>query len=135
MKLSRQEEVAILTTCSIGAHRNDRVSLSEIAKEHGISLPFLKKIARSLRCAGIITSKEGSGGGYILSKDPLTISVLDILEATGTVDKEHSSLSERTVGPCPLQKNCMPQKIRIFISNAFARYCSNITIDQVIKNK
>ncbi len=81
MKLTRQEEVAILVVSSIGARINQRVPLSDIASEHGISQLFLKKIARNLRKAGIIDSKEGVDGGYTLAKDPSSISVLDILKS------------------------------------------------------
>ncbi len=131
MKLTRQEEVAILIVSSIGDRASRRVPLSDISHEHGVSLLFLKKIARSLRIAGIIDSKEGVGGGYTLAKDPADISVLDILEAVGSGDKE--LISPDTSHMCPLLPNCMPQKIRHFISNAFSTYCSNVSVDQIIK--
>jgi len=135
MKLTRQEEVAILLVSTIGDRANQRVPLSDISHEHGVSLLFLKKIARSLRQAGIIDSKEGVHGGYTLAKDPSSISVLDILQAVGGEDVELVSSSKNSSRICPLQPNCMPQKIRHFISNAFSTYCSNISVDQFIKKE
>lgn len=135
MKLTRQEEVAILIVSSIGDRANRRVPLSDISHEHGVSLLFLKKIARSLRIAGIIDSKEGVGGGYTLAKDPSNISVLNILQAVGVEDVKLVSSSKNSSRICPLLPNCMPQKIRHFISTAFSTYCSNITIDQLIKKE
>ena len=132
MKLSRQEEIAILLISSI-ASASHRISLTDISQEHGVSILFLKKIARSLHKARIIDSKEGVGGGYILAKEPSSISVLDILQAVGPGDKE--LISSEILRICPLSPNCMPQKIRHFISNAFSRYCSNITVDQFIWNE
>lgn len=134
MKLTRQEEVSILLVSTIGSRLGQRVSLTDVSHEHGISLQFLKKIARSLRQAGIIDSKEGIHGGYILARDTSSISVLDILYAVGGGDKELIS-STQTSRVCPLDPNCIPQKIRHFISNAFSTYCSNITIDQLIKKE
>jgi Rrf2 family protein len=133
MKLTRGEEVAILIVTSIGAQIGKRVPLSDISQEHGVSLLFLKKIARSLRQAGIIDSKEGVHGGYTLAKEPSAISVLDILHAVGGETTELVSASKNSSRICPLQPNCMPQKIRHFISDAFSTYCSNITIDQLMK--
>ena len=130
MKLTRGEEVAILLVSTIASHSDARVSLSDISLEHGVSILFLKKIARRLRQASLIASKEGVGGGYILAKEPSSISVLDILQAVGLGDKE--LISSETLRICPLAPNCMPQKIRHFISNAFSTYCSNITVDQFI---
>ncbi len=131
MKLNRQEEVAILLVTTIGGHIGQRTSLHDVSNEHGVSLLFLKKITRCLRQAGILDSKEGVGGGYILAKEPSDISVLDILQSVGKKDKE--LITSDTSRMCPLLPNCMPQKIRHFISNAFSTYCSNITIDQLIK--
>lgn len=131
MKLTRQEEVAILLVSTIAYHIDARVPLSDIAREHGVSLLFLKNIARRLRQAGIVDSKEGVGGGYMLAKIPSTISVLDVLQAVSHEDSE--LISSSTFRICPLEPNCIPQKIRRFISNAFSTYCSNITIDQLIK--
>jgi Rrf2 family iron-sulfur cluster assembly transcriptional regulator len=130
MKLTRGEEVAILLVSVIG-RASGRISLSDISREHGVSLLFLKKIARSLRQAGIIDSKEGAGGGYVLAKDPSAISVLDILEAVGG---QKEAILPETSRICPLAPDCLPQKIRQFISNAFSRYCSNVSIDQIVKN-
>lgn len=135
MKLTRQEEIAILLVSSIGSRIGVRVPLSDIASEHGVSILFLKKIARSLRQAGIIDSKEGAGGGYTLAKEPTAISVLDILHAVGGEDAELVSASKNSSRICPLQPNCMPQKIRHFISDAFSSYCSNISVDQLIKKE
>ena len=132
MKLTRGEEVAILLVSSIGSRAGSRIPLSDISVEHGVSLLFLKKIARSLRQAGIIDSKEGAHGGYTLAKDPSCISVLDILHAVGGKEKE---VPETTPRICPLRPNCMPQKIRRFISSAFNTYCSNISVDQLIKKE
>jgi len=132
MKLNRFEEVAILLVSAIGG-ASERISLSDISQEHGISTFFLKKIARSLRIAGIIDSKEGIHGGYTLAKDPSGISVLDILQAVGGEATELVSSSKNFSRLCPLLPTCMPQKIRHFISNAFSTYCSNITVDQFIK--
>lgn len=135
MKLTRGEEVAILLVSAIGAHIGQRVPLSDISQEHGVSILFLKKIARRLRQAGIIDSKEGVGGGYILAKEPSAISVLDILQAVGGEDVELVSSSKNSSRICPLLPNCMPQKIRHFISNAFSTYCSNISVDQLMKKE
>jgi Rrf2 family protein len=131
MKLTRQEEVAILLVSAVAGRVGARVSLSDISREHGVSIVFLKKIARMLRQSGIIDSKEGLHGGYTLVKEPASISVLDILHAVAGDDAELVSSSKNSSRICPLRPNCMPQKIRHFISDAFSTYCSNITIDQL----
>lgn len=135
MKLTRQEEVAILLVSAIGERTGERVSLSDVSGKHGVSMLFLKKIARSLRQAGIIASKEGARGGYTLAKNASSVSVLDILQAVAGDKKELVSSFRNPSRLCPILPNCMPQKIRHFISDAFSTYCSNVSVDQLIKKE
>lgn len=132
MKLSRQEEIAVLAVIEIAGNYPHRVSITDITKKHGISPLFLKKILRLLRASNLVTSKEGAGGGYVLTKDPKDVSIYDIFHAvSGTVLTEPFSLGTSTV--CPLSKDCVPHKIRSVIGTALATYLSDITIDQMIQ--
>jgi len=134
MTLSRQEEIGILLVCTIAQHVPDIVPLSKIAHDHAISVLFLKKIARFLKKAGIIESKEGTGGGYILAKDPISISVLGICNA---VSQKKSNRSVLITGPvrCPVRPACLPQNIRFLISETLMQYLSDMTLDQLIKER
>ena len=60
------------------------VAIREITDRHGIPGPFLVQILRSLRALGWVQSIRGSQGGYRLSVDPGTITLLDIAEAIGS---------------------------------------------------
>lgn len=134
MKFTRQEEIAILVVSVLGNHIGETVPVSDIAKDHGVSVLFLKKILRELRQAGIVQSKEGIGGGYTLVKQPKDISVLDVFTAVdGTKDASFiTSETHRYNTLCPLQPDCLPQQIRQLISTAFLTYLSHITIDAFI---
>ncbi len=55
-------------------------SISSIAKSQKISSKFLSQIASELKKAGILTSKEGVSGGYILAKSAKQIKILDVLK-------------------------------------------------------
>jgi Rrf2 family protein len=56
--------------------------LSQMAQDQNLPYKFLSQIAIDLKKAGLIQSKEGFGGGYVLSKPPSQISVADIVHAT-----------------------------------------------------
>lgn len=133
MKLTRTEEVAILIATSVAQSMPERISLSDISKLHGISLLFLKKIARELHQAGILVSKEGIGGGYILAKPAGDISIFDVFSCIGSFKKEEIMFEPGIDKVCPIQPDCIPQKIRKYISNAFITYCKNITLDQLMR--
>jgi len=55
--------------------------LSSIFKQKNISANYLTQIAQYFIKSGLILSKEGSGGGYKLSKPPAQISVLEVIES------------------------------------------------------
>lgn len=60
------------------------VAIREITDRHGVPGPFLVQILRTLRALGWVQSIRGSQGGYRLSVDPATITLLDIAEAVGS---------------------------------------------------
>src|SRR5476649_1844524 len=66
------------------------VLITDLAKEGHIPKKFLEAILLELRKEGILNSKKGKGGGYVLGKDPQDISVGDIIR---TLDGPLSELS------------------------------------------
>ena len=55
------------------------VLITDLAREGRIPKKFLEAILLELRKNGILNSKKGKGGGYVLGKDPQDISVGDII--------------------------------------------------------
>ena len=55
------------------------VLITNLAKEGRIPKKFLEAILLELRKNGILNSKKGKGGGYVLGKDPQDISIGDII--------------------------------------------------------
>lgn len=68
-----------------GVARTKFVSIAQIAKKNQISTKFLSQIAGELKRAGVLSSKEGVSGGYVLAKSPEKIKILDVLK---TLDGE-----------------------------------------------
>lgn len=59
------------------------VSVRAIAKRQDIPAPYLEKLLIEMRRAGLVKSIRGSIGGYQLAREPLQISIGQILEAVG----------------------------------------------------
>ena len=53
----------------------------DIAKNQNISLKYLDPIISSLKLKGLITNSKGKGSGYILTRPPASINMLDIYTA------------------------------------------------------
>jgi Rrf2 family transcriptional regulator, iron-sulfur cluster assembly transcription factor len=59
------------------------ISLSQISERQGISVSYLEQIFLLLKKHSLVHSVKGPGGGYIISKKPSEISVVEILHAVG----------------------------------------------------
>ncbi len=59
----------------------DVIRVDVIAEELKIPKEFVSKILQSLREHGIIESKKGKAGGFILAKNPNKIRLIDVVEA------------------------------------------------------
>jgi len=79
------------------------LSLSGLAKKLHISPVYLIQISQSLTKAGLIKSKEGASGGYLLAKPAHQISLLVIIEALEG-DIETRCLSGGS--PCACLSSC-----------------------------
>ncbi len=55
------------------------VSLHEIGSRQEIPARYLEQIFQKLRRAGLVRSKRGPGGGYVLARSPDEISLADVL--------------------------------------------------------
>jgi Rrf2 family protein len=55
------------------------ITIKEISEKQDVSVAYLEQILNTLRKAGLITSVKGPGGGYVLSKEPGSISIGAIL--------------------------------------------------------
>lgn len=133
MKMPRQEDFAILLMGELACHYRQRlVSLNQIAHTHGVSMLFLKKIARLLKRAGLTESKEGKGGGYFLTKKPQEVTLWDILQAVSPRSPDMSiEASQRKF--CPLYKDCLPQKIRKTVAEITAKSFASVTLADLLK--
>jgi Rrf2 family protein len=56
------------------------VSLRDISRKEEISEKYLSQIVIPLKARGLVTPIRGSCGGYVLSREPFTITVKDIVE-------------------------------------------------------
>ncbi|MCC7175198.1 MAG: Rrf2 family transcriptional regulator, partial [Bryobacterales bacterium] len=84
MKLSAQEEYGL--RCLIHMARvgqEGSLSIPEISRAEGLSVPNVAKLMRLLRIGGFVVSVRGQAGGYTLSRPPEQITVGSVLDVLG----------------------------------------------------
>lgn len=55
--------------------------IQDIAERQNIPLKFLQQILASLKVAGLLQSRKGPGGGYVLAKPPQEITLGAVIRA------------------------------------------------------
>ena len=85
MKLNTRVRYGLRAILRIAeGHGGPPVSISTIAQEQGISSKYLEQVIGPLRRSGLVLSQKGVKGGYVLSADPGSISLWDVIRALDT---------------------------------------------------
>jgi Rrf2 family protein len=78
--LSKKAQYAIKALSYLVSRQSDcPILISEIAEKKQIPLKFLENILLELRKAGILESKKGKGGGYLLKTNPEMTSLASVI--------------------------------------------------------
>jgi Rrf2 family protein len=80
MKLTGGLEWA-LHCCVVLSVADEPVPAATLAELHDVSTTYLAKQLQALSRAGIVRSTQGHAGGYLLTKSPKDVTVLDVVEA------------------------------------------------------
>ncbi len=107
MNLSQKCQYAIRAILELAKHHGEGpVAISQIAANQAIPQRFLENILNELRPTGLIESRRGIQGGYLLTRDPAAISVGEIIRLVeGPLDPV-KCIGDRNGPCCPIKDNC-----------------------------
>ena len=82
MKLTTKGIYAVMAMADIALYQNGKpVSLNDISLRQNISLSYLEQLFSRLKNKKLVKSIRGSGGGYILDRNPKEIKLSNIIFA------------------------------------------------------
>lgn len=82
LKLSKKSEYALMAARYMAIkNHGSSVTTKEIADNHNLSYELLAKVLQSLAKNQIAVSFKGVKGGYSLLKNPIEISLIDLIKA------------------------------------------------------
>jgi Rrf2 family protein len=81
MRVTTWTEYSLLITLNLARNGSRPVPARAIAEEERLPPDYTEQICLRLRRAGLVESARGAKGGYMLAKDPATITVLDVMTA------------------------------------------------------
>jgi len=87
MMFSTKAEYGVRVMVELARRTSDApVPLAEIAEHDGLPLAYLEHLVARLRKAGLVDSRRGSRGGYLLARPATDITMAEVVEALeGTI--------------------------------------------------
>jgi len=82
-------------------------SVREIAERTALPQPYLEQILLALKGAGIVRSKRGVGGGYVLAREPKDILLSEIVRAVDGPITAGDFGEPHTDGACDHEGQCV----------------------------
>lgn len=104
MQVSRTLDYAVRCLIHMGGNPGYKFSMKQISKTQHIPQNYLAKVMRRLVNRGILRSKVGPEGGYMLRKSPYELSLREVYEAIEGEIRIVDCMDDD--GPCALYENC-----------------------------
>jgi Rrf2 family protein len=81
--VSTRGDYASRALLSLALHAGEQgpTSVRDIAERTGLPQPYLEQILLALKGAGLVRSKRGVGGGYVLARPPDQITLGEVVSA------------------------------------------------------
>lgn len=92
VELSCKSEYALLALLELAVHYSDGepLQIRQIAAEQNIPDRYLEQLLATLRRSGIVRSQRGARGGYLLSREPWKITLLEVMNCIEGADSKPS---------------------------------------------
>ncbi|SEO99987.1 RrF2 family transcriptional regulator [Denitrobacterium detoxificans] len=129
MELTRRCDYACRILRAAYNHRDQYVSIAEIAEEEDIPYAFARTIQHDLAKAGYVHTTRGSRGGLKLALDPNKVTILDVLCALqGPVTISNCAADPET---CTRSGRCAFNKVWQAADEVLNALFASITLQQV----
>lgn len=109
MRVSTRGDYASRALVSLSLHGSGEgpTTVRDIAEKTGLPQPYLEQILLSLKGAGLVHSKRGVGGGYVLARSPSDITLAEILRAVDGPITLGDFGEPHTAGACDHEGQCV----------------------------
>jgi Rrf2 family iron-sulfur cluster assembly transcriptional regulator len=106
--------------------------IQDISRRQHISQRYLEQIFQSLKKVGILKSKRGPQGGYMLARNPVDISLGEIVKATeGDLMLVECARKGRNKDLCEFAGECVTQTVWLGAEAVFQEYLDGITLQSL----
>ena len=134
VKVSTRGDYASRALLSLALHGATQTptSVRDIAERTALPQPYLEQILLALKGAGLVRSKRGVGGGYVLAREPEEISLAQIVAAVdgpivaGDFGEPHEN------GACDHEGQCILLSVWAEVGEEIRTKLQNLTLADMV---
>lgn len=132
MKITYKSDYALKAVLDLALRYEGRepVSIHDTAKRIDAPVKFLEQIYSGLKTHGIIESRRGSSGGYLLARKPEKITVGEIIRLIEGPTEPISCIKQDYTG-CDEMYTCVFRSIWEDIHNATSNILDNVDFKEL----
>ena len=132
MRVSTRGDYASRALLSLALHGgNAPTSVREIAERTALPQPYLEQILLALKGAGLVRSKRGVGGGYVLARDPADIKLSEIVRAVDGPIAAGDFREPHTDSACDHEGQCVLLAIWAASGSHMRRFLDSFSLAQI----
>lgn len=134
MKVSTRGEYGVRAMVALARHHGEGpMSIADIAGESSVPAAYLEQLIAPLRRAGIVTSKRGAHGGYMLSRPPESVRVGDVYRVmegpVAPMDCVSENIEDQT---CPLIDGCETRPVWLKVRDSIIDAIDSTTLADLL---
>jgi Rrf2 family protein len=135
VKVSTRGDYASRALLSLALHGGAQgpTSVRDIAERTGLPQPYLEQILLALKGAGLVRSKRGVGGGYVLARPPERITLGEIVSAVdgpivaGDFGRPHEN------GACGHEGQCVLLAVWADVGEHMREHLDSFTLEDMVR--
>jgi Rrf2 family iron-sulfur cluster assembly transcriptional regulator len=134
MRVSTRGDYACRALLSLALHEGDvPTSVRDIAERTGLPQPYLEQILLALKGAGLVRSKRGVGGGYVLARAPENLTLGQIVAAVdgpivvGDFGEPHAG------GACNHEGQCVLLSVWAEVGEHMRAHLDSFTVADMVR--
>jgi Rrf2 family protein len=106
------------------------VLMRSIAEKQEVSRKYLHALLTSLRAAGLVNSVRGSGGGYVLARDPSAIKLKEIIQVLEGSLSFADCVRDETI--CTRTSQCASYEVWKLLDTVIDKHLSQLTLKDLL---
>ena len=133
MKLTSKGRYAVMAMADLAKNNVKKpTSLAEISLRQGISIDYLEQLFSKLKKNNLVHSVRGPSGGYVLSKSPDEIKLLNIISAVDEKIKTVKCKKESKKGCNGKSIKCITHNLWDELETHINKFFENNTLNDIL---